>query len=782
MYWKFQKIKSDLQSSQNLTPFDLLKVVEPFAAKRYQESFALGKTLKERFTIVTEKLYPKASGGVRQSVINSKEMMRVLEVTEEDLQTKLMFKKRGPSHFLDVLSKLSQDYQSGKENEAFLFEFEDDNESKLWGLSSFEKKLRDFFLDPKEALSIKNSSRITTLNMYSFFDLSFKRGITIKYLSILNSPTLTVEVIQIIIHECPNLEYLNVSGCMNLTKIEAKKGDWRSLIRLKAKKCSQLSKVSVDNDIKVIQVESSKSQIVIEAKNSIFEDLNINIQVPGWRFVYNKSKSLEIKTSTKVLDKGEIFLNLTLIESVFVFNIGGHSIEKLIGFLILNKKDDLTRIDEYLKALKRVLGWFDHKKLFPGGNRARIKPLYLQELQKCDLNGFIVGEEEVKILTEELQLIHLEILSFPGNCRNDKIMNLLIKANWPNLKVVDLSKNKILDEGIKSIVKANWLQLEQLNLCCTGLTKDGIETLSKDNNWPNLKVIDLSNNKISDAGLESLVQANWSQLERLNLCCTRITTDGMKILSKDHNCTNLKVIDLSNNKIYDEGIKSFVLANWSQLEQLNLRSTGITADGIITLSKGNNWLDFKVLDLSDNKIYNKGIESLVKANWSKLERLNLCCTGITTDGMKILSKYYNWPNLKVIDLSKNSILDEGIKSIVKADWLQLEQLNLCCTGLTKNGIETLSKDNNWPNLKMLDLSICNIYNEGIKSLVQANWSQLEQLNLDSTGITTDGMKILSKHNWPNLKKLDLNWNIISDEGIKLLISRNLNTVISNFQE
>ena len=92
-----------------------------------------------------------------------------------------------------------------------------------------EKKIKEFFKNPKEGLEIKGSSLMTSRDLSSFFDNSINKGGIIKFLSLTKSPILKKDIIPIVARECPNLEHLNVSECANLKLVKTQAKQWAFL-------------------------------------------------------------------------------------------------------------------------------------------------------------------------------------------------------------------------------------------------------------------------------------------------------------------------------------------------------------------------------------------------------------------------------------------------------------------------------------------------------------------------------------------------------------------------
>jgi len=53
------------------------------------------------------------------------------------------------------------------------------------------------------------------------------------------------------------------------------------------------------------------------------------------------------------------------------------------------------------------------------------------------------------------------------------------KCRWKDLKLIDLGENPIKNAGVKELIKNQWKNLERLYLCGIGLTDDGAKILAK---------------------------------------------------------------------------------------------------------------------------------------------------------------------------------------------------------------------------------------------------------------------------------------------------------------
>ncbi|XP_051517276.1 NACHT, LRR and PYD domains-containing protein 12-like isoform X1 [Myxocyprinus asiaticus] len=192
----------------------------------------------------------------------------------------------------------------------------------------------------------------------------------------------------------------------------------------------------------------------------------------------------------------------------------------------------------------------------------------------------------------------------------------------------------------------------------------------------------------------------------------------------------------------------------------------------------------RVIDLCSNSIGDKGLELLsagMKNSQCKLEELRLSYCRITTQGCSVLESELlpNLPNLRVLDLSENSLRESGIR--ILANYLRnqqctLEILRLKDCRVTPAGSFAIASalQSNPSHLRELDLHWNNPGDNGVEKLsavLEHPLSKLETLWL-SYGLLTDksceALASALRSSFSTLKALDLSGNAIHDKGVKML--------------
>uniref|UniRef100_A0A8C1QQK6 Uncharacterized protein n=1 Tax=Cyprinus carpio TaxID=7962 RepID=A0A8C1QQK6_CYPCA len=248
----------------------------------------------------------------------------------------------------------------------------------------------------------------------------------------------------------------------------------------------------------------------------------------------------------------------------------------------------------------------------------RSNPSHLIEL---DLTGNDPGQSGVKQLTDLLQdpNCHLKTLRFLGPAA-DEACQYVIKVQGENpllLKELNLSLHELGDTRVNQIaalLQDKHCKLNTLILCRCSITEKQclILTSALKSNPSHLRELNLSVNQLGDSGVENLgvlLGSSECKLEKIHLCGCRITEKHCLILTSElcSNLSHLRELDLSGNKIENKGVQILcdILNNsHCKLERLSLNDCGITDVACLaqTLAETKVLLFLKELDLSNNKI------------------------------------------------------------------------------------------------------------------------------------------------------------------------------------
>jgi len=815
IHWKAHRIKDLLTKLSDPTPFDLLKAVEPFAARCFQDSFKKShNTLESRFKAATNKLYTKTNlDGSRMSILNTRAMMEIIHVPEKEIYHDPIFQKMGSIDALELLNQLIQNHNQNLANEKeFLCELDNDNKENKWfalfGNPVMETALKEFFENPKEGLALKGNKLITSSKLTTFFKQTPNKGTTIRFLSLPESPLLSQNTLRVLVEACPNLEYLNVSHCFKLKEIVISQGEWPLLTRLEALGCSKLEKLTCYSPINIVRVgTSSKLQVLfLKSIPEVFVVM-MNLQTIQFSLTFKNGHCSEIKQqhafaySQTEFDK--YFENLSI-------NMGPDP--------ILSGKDlglSITHLD------------FSNQKI-QSPNIQMFAELHLTNLKYLNLSNNDLFDGGISTLVflgkwPLLEELHLSNVKFSSTGMGD----IVDKLQWPLLKHLNISFNKINKVGLALLTLAEWPLLETLNLTQIDAENTEISTLLLVANFPNLQEIIFSEaDTIKIDPTIPLFPDYCSQLESLDLSHRKLTSKGLEALIKISQFPQLKEFNLSGNALFDQGISALALGNWPLLEELNLENTNISSQALVHKLK---LPKLTKLNISSNPITSEALHALTSADWPQFKHLVYYDIKITLDEALIFMNNFpkldqhefsfsklllshsqqqdvlhglfpttqspsdsdykkqliiilNTTNAKAKEVSffiKDDSFVRKIKLISREEWDQQESLALDPPAqwdqeYYKDVDSLLGKFIVLPsNLKRLSYNNLRPKEKDLTPIFSQECPLLEELSLENLEIKPKRMRSIfnNKSEWPNLKKLNIGSNPFGDQGLEILVSK-----------
>ncbi|XP_058617988.1 uncharacterized protein LOC131531330 isoform X3 [Onychostoma macrolepis] len=264
-----------------------------------------------------------------------------------------------------------------------------------------------------------------------------------------------------------------------------------------------------------------------------------------------------------------------------------------------------------------------------------------------------------------------------------------LKSNPSHLRELDLSGNKLKNTKVKQlydVLKDSHCKMKQLRFTGCDMTNEDCSVLTSalKSNPSHLRELTLSGNELGQSGvtnLGDLLMNPQCKLEKLDLCGCRITEKLCLILTSalKSNPSHLRELNLSGNQLGDSVVENIGLLlgnSHCKLEKLHLCGCRITEKQcvILTSSLCLNLSHLRELNLSQNKIENKGVEilcDLLNNSRCKLERLSLNDCGITD--VADLTQTNALTFLKELDLSNNKL---GYSKKQLIDVLQDSNCNL----------------------------------------------------------------------------------------------------------
>ncbi|XP_069769049.1 NACHT, LRR and PYD domains-containing protein 3-like isoform X2 [Narcine bancroftii] len=328
------------------------------------------------------------------------------------------------------------------------------------------------------------------------------------------------------------------------------------------------------------------------------------------------------------------------------------------------------------KASKRnLLNLFHY--LFESQNRPLVKST-VGLVKKVTFSGLQMNPIDCAVLTNVIELCDTIKELDLQNCSIQYDGLQWLGRGLHKCEVLRLRDNKFGDSGVKllsAVLKEPNCKIQQLMLNVNNLTADCTGDLSSAlSKNQSLLELDLSNNKLEDAGMKNLsvfLKNPDSKIQYLRLNANSFTAACINDLSSALS-TNQSLISLylGNNELGDAGVRQF-FKDLKNIQELGLENNNLSAccmkDLATTISE---YQSLRSLNLSCNNLGDSGLkalsEALKKPN-QRLEQLHLCSAKLTascaSDVASVLSISCT---LKVLDLGGNKLEDHGMKLLCEA--------------------------------------------------------------------------------------------------------------------
>ena len=256
---------------------------------------------------------------------------------------------------------------------------------------------------------------------------------------------------------------------------------------------------------------------------------------------------------------------------------------------------------------------------------------FTRNLRSLELSGFKLYLPALRLLTEKATLPSLNHLDLSWNNISGNDLSKLEDDSIPlfrHLKTLDLSWNPLGVKGASFLGAQHWEQLRGMRLVETGLGDRGLEALcTGDGFLEQLRFISLSNNRLTNAGLELLARTSLTtRLNSLDLSQNQVDEEGVRTLLALPFVQQLQELNLSYCPIGNEG--ATLLATTEKLPELQgllLSHTKLESEGAQALFESPVLKHLRWLDLDNNPLDDKALQAL--ANSETLRQLKTLCLG-----------------------------------------------------------------------------------------------------------------------------------------------------------
>ncbi|MBK07446.1 MAG: hypothetical protein CL920_28760 [Deltaproteobacteria bacterium] len=250
----------------------------------------------------------------------------------------------------------------------------------------------------------------------------------------------------------------------------------------------------------------------------------------------------------------------------------------------------------------------------------------------------------------------LESLSISGNPLLDSGIRILSeRADFTWLRSLALSECGIGADGIRALSKVSFPALQELHLHQSVPGDVGAIALSRAS-LPSLVRLSLGFCGLGDEQLAALLQAPfWPQLEEIFLSHNDISDDGFSLMGRSVP-PRLRMLNVSQNRITDQGMESFfVKGHFPDLERLYIEHNQVGDAGLLAMAQAK-MPRLRSIQASSCNVGDHGIFSLCRASWSQqLHILWLCCNRIGEEGGRALFELAERASFGELNLANNKL-------------------------------------------------------------------------------------------------------------------------------
>lgn len=401
----------------------------------------------------------------------------------------------------------------------------------------------------------------------------------------------------------------------------------------------------------------------------------------------------------------------------------------------------------------------------------------------------------------------LRELDLSDNHLGSKAVAKVLQAGRDNLQILDLSRNRLGDEGARALADAlgkgpsSGYSLTVLRLRGNGISDDGGESLAEAlMSVTTLLEFDFAENQISVQTAALLFRATCAAkvLKRLNLDsnlpwptsenCEMLVAAFTDQLCGHQAVPSLELVSLRRCKMHSTGaVKLFhSVASNTTLRKLNVACNGLRQGAAPAIAAALATTGLEVLDLRDNRL--GAFDALGLAFQQVFAPEHPHATGDFPLAEETHApKHRENDNLRSLNLGNNELTGESMVrlSLALPSFTALEELRLYHNPLLGDlGAQALSDLLATPSgtsITHLNLAACGIGDAGCQALMQAvgDYKILKTLDLSCNGLGDDSAssvaEVLSQRDC-ELEKLMLSMNAMSSYGISELmdgVSRNV---------
>lgn len=323
--------------------------------------------------------------------------------------------------------------------------------------------------------------------------------------------------------------------------------------------------------------------------------------------------------NNKIGQQGLLYLSQSLSSKIQTLNLENNQITNVDPLIDLTPNLTALNISfNTLKPSKKLLELTNLTEIRLGRLRLVAEDvtclrdaLFLTSLQLLDLRCNPIADQGLLELTS-MQIPDLRNLNIAHTSITPQGLEAITKSqNCSKLISFNASINEIGNQGVKHI--ANGLFAGSLNalfLSRCQITYKGTRTLAK---CPlrNITILDLSSNPLHKKGfrhITKLVHLTW-----LNVKECKLTAECMKLLADSQILTNLTYLKLSSNRIRDKGVEYLAKASCDRLNTFKIANNQIGPIGALHIASSHHLTNLTLLDIRNNALDVDGMKTINEA-------------------------------------------------------------------------------------------------------------------------------------------------------------------------
>jgi hypothetical protein len=250
----------------------------------------------------------------------------------------------------------------------------------------------------------------------------------------------------------------------------------------------------------------------------------------------------------------------------------------------------------------------------------------------------------------------LDISSTPlGAISLDRLLGC---ASMSELRRLHMNRCGSAMANIRALAASRfWTQAEELRMQQGSIPEMSLEPLFKAAGPPALRVLDVAENWIRDAGVAQLCDAPWAgSLAYLDLSQNYLTDEALRAIARSGRFKNLRTLHLNFNSVYHQ--------DGAEPDE------SVTDAGLRALADCRDLANLRILSVSGTRITSAGVDVVVNGPHWRLTGLQLAQCQLRPSVIEVLASSSRLARLEMLDLSLNDEIDiDDLEPLAESEYL-----------------------------------------------------------------------------------------------------------------